>query len=62
MPYDVGYRSEKAIFAYNTETGNVIWKYQTQDIPAYLIISEGKLYAGFTSEDVVRTQIIGFGK
>lgn len=61
-PYDSGYSPEKAIFAYDAETGKEIWSYPTEDIPAHLIIAEGKLYVGFTSEDAVHTQVIGFGK
>ncbi len=62
-PYSATPSSEKAIFAYNAENGEIIWQYQTEDIPRHLIIAEGKLYVGFTSEEeeVIHNQIIGFG-
>ena len=55
--------SSDTIYSYDASTGKELWKYQSEDIPSFLVVGDGKLYASFTAEDVVKKyQIVGFGK
>ncbi len=57
----VGSAETKTIYAYNVDDGRTVWSYQAPDMPAHLIIGNGKLIVGFTAEDVTKNQIVIFG-